>query len=63
MEQALQRKHLVVQLEDRTIVIPYSSIERIEVTPPANQTPDFSILDARITAVRAEVEPALVKAR
>jgi hypothetical protein len=56
MEQALRQGQLVVQLEDRTLVVPYSSIEHIEISPAATQAPAFSVLDARLTAIRAEVE-------
>lgn len=64
MEQALRQNHLVVQLEDRTLVVPYSSIERIELSPPAPQAPAYSVLNAGIKGVRAEVEaiPAANKA-
>jgi hypothetical protein len=48
MREALEKQLLLVELEDRVIAIPFSSVQRIEIQPRPEKLPTYAIKGARL---------------
>jgi hypothetical protein len=48
MKEALDKQLLVVELEDRVMAIPFSSVQRLEVRPRPEKLPPYAIRGARL---------------
>ena len=47
IKEALSENNLMIELEDKTVIIPYQNIEIIEVSPSPSKLPETAIKNAR----------------
>jgi hypothetical protein len=62
LDKSISMKTLALQLEDRVIVIPSSSVKYIEVSPPPPKLPAYVARDLRLVSEET-CEPAEAAAR
>ena len=48
IEKAIEANELLIELEDRLLVIPLNNIKYIEITPAPPKLPKFAIRNARL---------------
>ena len=48
IQDALEAKHLIIDLESKVQIIPIHNILSIEVTPPPKKLPPYTIKEARL---------------
>ena len=47
MKEALSENNLIIELDDKTVVIPYQNIETIEISPSPSKLPVTALKNAR----------------
>ena len=50
IDDMLKQNQLVLEIEDRVIVIPIQNIKRLEVTPAPSKLPGYAIRNARLVS-------------
>ncbi|MFC1824344.1 hypothetical protein ACFL9T_16670 [Thermodesulfobacteriota bacterium] len=49
VKELLAGNQLIIELEDRVLIIPFQSIQSIEVSPPPEKMPATALRNARLT--------------
>ena len=47
-DEALEKHLLIVEIEDRVVAIPFTSVQRMEVRPKPEKLPAYAIKGARL---------------
>ena len=50
IQEALSQNQLLLELEDRVLIIPFQSIKTIELSPPPPKLPGYALKDVRYLA-------------
>ncbi len=50
MKEALDSNHLLLEMQDKVLIIPFQSIKSIEFSPPPEKLPEYALRNVRIVS-------------